>query len=236
MIWRIWGKEVMQRSIIFKYFTIYLALVLLSIAVLGAGIMAFATMYFKDENYQQLEVCAQKGSWQITQLLDENTVLDQDLVTDYLSVMASSVSGELLLSDLDFTLAAKRTRRPDQPLRDWIAALQTAGIDFMIVSNNRSGSRVTEFCADLGVPYQGHAGKPSPRGLEAAMRRAGADRAHTAMLGDKLLTDMLAANRAGVLPLMVEPVGGAVTAWQKVLHALQAPFKAACRRKMEKKS
>ena len=49
----------MQRSIIFKYFTIYLALVLLSIAVLGAGIMAFATMYFKDENYQQLEVCAQ---------------------------------------------------------------------------------------------------------------------------------------------------------------------------------
>ena len=47
---------------------------------------------------------------------------------------------------------------------------------------------------------------------------------------------VLAATRAGVLPLMVEPVGGAVTAWQKVLHALQAPFKAACRRKMEKKS
>ena len=70
----------------------------------------------------------------------------------------------LLLSDLDFTLAAKKTRRPDQPLRDWIAALRTAGIDFMIVSNNRSGSRVTEFCADLGVPYQGHAGKPSPGG------------------------------------------------------------------------
>ena len=65
---------------------------------------------------------------------------------------------------------------------------------------------------------------------------AGADRVCTAMLGDKLLTDMLAANRAGVLPLMVEPVGGAVTAWQKVLHALQAPFKAVCRRKMEKKS
>ena len=29
----------------------------------------------------------------------------------------------LLLSDLDFTLAAKSTRRPDQALRDWIAAL-----------------------------------------------------------------------------------------------------------------
>ena len=141
----------------------------------------------------------------------------------------------LLLSDLDFTLAAKSTARPDQPLRDWIAALEGEGIDFMIVSNNRSGKRVTEFCADLGVPYQGHAGKPSTRGLEAAMARAGTDRTHTAMLGDKLLTDVLAANRAGVLALMVEPVGGAVTAWQKVLHALQAPFKAVCRCRMAKK-
>ena len=138
----------------------------------------------------------------------------------------------LLLSDLDFTLAAKSTRHPDHALRKWIGELEAAGIDFMIVSNNRSGRRVTEFCADLGVPYQGHAGKPSTRGLEAAMARAEADAAHTAMLGDKLLTDMLAANRAGVLALMVEPVGGAVTLWQKILHALQEPFKAVCRRRM----
>ena len=146
----------------------------------------------------------------------------------------------LLLSDLDFTLAAKSTRRPDQALREWIdqqsggfltAALAEAGIGLMIVSNNRSGTRVTEFCADLGVPYQGRAGKPSTKGLEAAMARAGADRAHTAMLGDKLLTDMLAANRAGVLALMVEPAGGAVTLWQRVLHALQAPFKTVSRRR-----
>ena len=135
----------------------------------------------------------------------------------------------LLISDLDFTLAAKKTRHPDQRVKDWIAALHGAGITFMIVSNNRSGRRVTDFCAELGVPYQGHAGKPSPKGLRAAMDRAGAAPEHTAMLGDKLLTDMLAANRAQVLALMVEPVGGAMTLWQKVLHALQAPFKALCR-------
>ena len=153
-----------------------------------------------------------------------------DITPDYLSEQGIT----LLLSDLDFTLAAKKTPRPDQPLRDWIAELEAHGIGFMIVSNNRSGRRVTEFCADLGVPYQGHARKPSPQGLRAAMERAGTDAAHTAMLGDKLLTDMLAANRAGVLALMVEPVGGPVTAWQKVLHALQAPFKGACRRRTEK--
>ncbi len=133
-----------------------------------------------------------------------------------------------MLSDLDYTLAPKRVRHPDQAVRDWIAALEEAGITFMIVSNNRSGKRVTDFCAELGVPYQGHAQKPSPKGLYAAMERAGADQAQTAMLGDKLLTDVLAANRAGVLSLMVEPAGGVVTAWQKVLHALQSPFKRMC--------
>lgn len=142
----------------------------------------------------------------------------------------------LLLSDLDFTLAPKSVRRPDPALRAWIGELEAAGVRVMIVSNNRSGSRVTEFCADLGIPCQGHAGKPSTRGLEAAMARAGAERAHTAMLGDKLLTDVLAANRAGVPALMVEPLGGAVTPWQKVLHALQAPFKAACRRRAERRN
>ena len=141
----------------------------------------------------------------------------------------------LLLSDLDFTLAAKKTRRPDQPLRDWIAALDRAGIRFMIVSNNRSGKRVTEFCADLGVGYQGRAGKPSTRGLEAAMRRAGCDRAHTAMLGDKLLTDTLGARRCGITMLMVEPAGGAVGLWQKALHALQEPFKRAAAHDERKK-
>ena len=135
----------------------------------------------------------------------------------------------LLLSDLDFTLAAKKTRRPDQSLRDWIAALRNAGIGFMIVSNNRSGRRVTDFCAELGIPYQGHAKKPGTEGLRKAMARAGKGRSETAMLGDKLLTDVLAAKRAGVLSLMVEPLGGAVGPWQRVLHALQAPVKGLCR-------
>jgi HAD superfamily phosphatase (TIGR01668 family) len=140
----------------------------------------------------------------------------------------------LLLSDLDFTLAPKSVRHPDAAVRAWIAALRGEGITLMIVSNNRSGRRVTDFCAELGVPYQGHAGKPGTRGLRAAMARAGTPPARTAMLGDKLLTDVLSANRCGIPALMVEPAGGAVTAWQKVLHALQAPFKALCRRRQRR--
>ena len=166
------------------------------------------------------------------------------LVPDYLFARYGDVTPAflvengitLLLSDLDFTLAPKKVSRPDGALREWIDGLRENGITLMIISNNRSGRRVSEFCEGLGISYQGHAGKPSTKGLEAAMARAGADRAHTAMLGDKLLTDMLAANRAGVLALMVEPMGGAVTPWQRVLHGLQAPFKRLCRRRTAKKA
>jgi len=141
----------------------------------------------------------------------------------------------LLLCDLDYTLAPKSVRRPDADLREWIGELSAGGVRVMIVSNNRSGKRVSEFCAELGIPYEGHAGKPGTGGIRRAMARVNATVKDTALLGDKLLTDVLAANRAGITSLMVEPRGGALTAWQKVLHAMQEPFKEACRAGRTKK-
>lgn len=137
----------------------------------------------------------------------------------------------LLLCDLDYTLAPKSQREPNETVRQWIDSLRRAGVEVMILSNNRSPARVERFCRDLGITYEGHAQKPSAKGFRRAMARCGVTPQETAMLGDKLLTDMLGANRSGVLALMVEPRGGAVGAWNKVLHALQRPWKAAAREK-----
>ena len=138
---------------------------------------------------------------------------------------------KLLLCDLDYTLAPKSQREPDETVRRWIASLREAGVEVMILSNNRSPARVEQFCRELGISYEGHAKKPGTAGFRRAMARRGVTAAETAMLGDKLLTDMLGANRSGVLALMVEPRGGAVGLWNRVLHALQAPWKAAAREK-----
>lgn len=151
------------------------------------------------------------------------------LFADYTQItpeLLQSRGIRLLLSDLDFTLAPKSVRDPDERIFAWIQSLKAAGIQVMILSNNRSPVRVERFCKDLGITYVGHAGKPSARGFREAMEKAGVTEKETAMLGDKLLTDVLGARRAGVWALMVEPLGGAVGPWQKVLHALQAPFKA----------
>ena len=137
----------------------------------------------------------------------------------------------LLLSDLDYTLAPKYVPHPDDRVREWLRRMEEGGVQVMILSNNRSPVRVERFCRDLGITYEGHAGKPSVKGFRRAMVRCGVTPRETAMLGDKLLTDMLGANRAGVLPLMVEPLGGPRGAWNKVLHGLQRPWKAASLKK-----
>ena len=141
---------------------------------------------------------------------------------------------KLLLCDLDYTLAPRSVPEPDGKLRRWLEGLKSAGITVMILSNNRSSRRVETFCASLGIRYVGHAGKPSARGYREAMAQAGAAPEQTAMLGDKLLTDILGANRSGVLAVMVEPLGGPVGAWNYFLHLLQRPFKQIAKRRMKR--
>ncbi len=133
----------------------------------------------------------------------------------------------LLLTDLDYTLAPKSVHEPDESVRAWLASLKAAGVTVAILSNNRNPRRVRRFCEGLGIDFVGHAQKPSKKGYRRAMEKFSTPPEHTAMLGDKLLTDILGAKRSGVLALMVEPKGGALGPWQKVLHAMQEPFKRA---------
>mgnify|MGYP001047837831 CR=1 FL=1 len=148
-----------------------------------------------------------------------------DRYTDLTPALLRELDVRLLLCDLDYTLAPRSVEKPDETLYSWLNACREAGVTVMILSNNRSTRRVEAFCGELGIRYVGHAGKPGVRGYRQAMEQAGQPPEHTAMVGDKLLTDVLGAKRSGVLALMVEPLGGPVGAWNHVLHALQRPSK-----------
>jgi len=132
----------------------------------------------------------------------------------------------LLLCDLDYTLAPRSVAQPDRAVMNWVERMRASGIQVVILSNNRRALRVRTFCEGLRIRYVGRAQKPRKRGFHAAMREENASATETAVLGDKLLTDMLGANLCGIWALMVEPKGGPVGAWNHVLHLLQRPFKA----------
>ena len=157
-----------------------------------------------------------------------------DRYTDISPGVLAELGIRLLLCDLDYTLAPRSVATPDFVLRAWLKDCREAGIRVMILSNNRSPKRVDTFCSDLGITYVGHAGKPSRRGYQEAMALANVTPRETAMLGDKLLTDVLGAKRSGVMALMVEPLGGPVGKWNHVLHLLQRPFKFIAKRRHKK--
>ena len=157
-----------------------------------------------------------------------------DRYSDVTPEFLSEQGVALLLCDLDYTLAPRSVAKPDFVLRAWLKDCREAGIRVMILSNNRSPARVDAFCSDLGITYVGHAGKPGRRGYQEAMALANVSPRETAMLGDKLLTDVLGAKRSGVLALMVEPLGGPVGTWNHVLHILQRPFKFISKRRSKK--
>lgn len=145
---------------------------------------------------------------------------------------------ELLMTDLDNTLALHETARPTDAVRAWIKSLTDGGIRVMVVSNNRSPARVEAYCHDLGIPYLGHAGKPKPRRLLQAMRERGAAPQTTALLGDQIFTDVLGARLCGFQSFCVEPVCGRDSLWHWTAYWLQDPFRipARLRRKREKRA
>jgi len=137
----------------------------------------------------------------------------------------------LLLADLDNTLAERSSHAPTDEVRRWKSALGAAGIRLMVVSNNRSGERVENYCRDLGIPYIGHAGKPGGRGIRRAMELAGAGAGETALVGDRVTTDVLGANRCGITSYIVRQVGGLKSPWHRLCYTLQLPFRLPARKR-----
>lgn len=130
----------------------------------------------------------------------------------------------LLLADLDNTLVPYGVQLPTQPVRDWQAAMAAAGVTLFLLSNSRKPDRAQRFAEALGIPYEGHAGKPKSGGFRRAMDRMGVTPAETAIVGDQIFTDIWGGNNAGVLPLLVHPIRFG-TVFRAIRYGIETPFR-----------
>lgn len=110
-------------------------------------------------------------------------------------------------------------------MRAWKQALDQAGITLFLLSNSRKPGRAQRFAEALGIPYEGHAGKPKVGGFQRAMARMGAAPEETAIVGDQIFTDIWGGNRAGVLTLLVHPIQFG-TVFRGLRYGLETPFRA----------
>lgn len=141
-----------------------------------------------------------------------------------------SLGVNFLMLDLDNTIAKYSEAEPSEEMTAWVEGHRRAGMRLHLVSNNRSEKRVSAFASALGIGYVTRAGKPSIAGLERAMKKEGRLRIESALAGDQLFTDVLAANRAGIISICVEPIS-----LKNPLHALryaaERPLRAHYRKK-----
>ena len=152
-------------------------------------------------------------------------------VSDILPQALAERGIKLVLADLDNTLAPYKATRPSAEVFAWKKALEEAGIALFLLSNSRKPGRAQRFAEQLGIPYQGHSGKPKKAGYLKAMERLGCTRSQTVMVGDQIFTDTLGANNAGITPLLVEPIRLAGNPGRYIRYAAETPFRFLGRRK-----
>lgn len=152
-------------------------------------------------------------------------------VTDIDPKALAAKGVRLVLADLDNTLAPYKVTRPSPEIVAWKEELRANGIELFLLSNSRKPGRAQRFAEQLGIPCQGHSGKPKRAGYLRAMERLGCTPAQTVMVGDQIFTDTLGANNAGVTPLLVEPIRLAGNPGRYIRYAVETPFRLLGRRK-----
>lgn len=111
----------------------------------------------------------------------------------------------VLLLDADNTLAPWRGAVPDPAAARWVESAKAAGFRLCIASNS-DAERLRPLEEALGILAFPRAGKPLPSGLRRIAREMGAAPGACALIGDQLLTDVLAARLAGMRAVLLEPL------------------------------
>lgn len=132
---------------------------------------------------------------------------------------------KLVLADLDNTLVPYGALEPAPKIKAWMEDLASREIQLFILSNSRKPGRAQRFAEALGLPYQGHSGKPKRAGYLRAMERMGRTPAETIMVGDQIFTDVLGANNAGVIPLLIQPIRLAGNPGRYLRYWGETPFR-----------
>ena len=112
---------------------------------------------------------------------------------------------KVLLLDADNTISPWDSPSIAPEVIEWVETAKSAGFAVLIASNN-SLERVKPLCEQLGIGALPRAGKPLPFRLKKAARALGFEPKACAMIGDQVLTDVIAGNLAGMHTVLLQPI------------------------------
>ncbi len=110
-----------------------------------------------------------------------------------------------LFVDLDNTLDSYKSREPKEHTINYINKLKSAGIEPVIISNNKP-HRVCGFADKAGIEYLASAHKPGAKRIKQEIVRRGRANNEVMLVGDQMMTDVLAAYKAKIRVVLTEKV------------------------------
>ncbi|MGC6483499.1 MAG: YqeG family HAD IIIA-type phosphatase [Synechococcus sp.] len=110
-----------------------------------------------------------------------------------------------LLLDVDRTLLPGHDVQLPDAVMGWATAAQRH-LRLHLFSNNPSRHRIGAVAEQLGVTYTSGAAKPRRAALQKVLRDLQVEPKALAIVGDRLLTDVLAGNRLGLYTVLVRPL------------------------------
>ena len=110
-----------------------------------------------------------------------------------------------MLLDVDCTLKNYRSETLLPEIAGWLGRKREQGFQFFLLSNGRR-HRIEHLAKELDLPFLAPAYKPFPSGCRRAMKILYVDPRFTALIGDQVFTDVMAANLAGIRSILVKPL------------------------------
>jgi HAD superfamily phosphatase (TIGR01668 family) len=152
-------------------------------------------------------------------------------VTEITPGFLSGLGVSFLMLDLDNALAAYTEHDPAADVLEWLKDIRQHGISVFMISNSLKIKRVRHFAEAFDMQFINNAKKPSKRGLLFAMEKLGFSKKQSAMVGDQIFTDALAAKNAGVISIILRP-RHISDPFLAIRYAMEIPFRRACRNKI----
>lgn len=110
-----------------------------------------------------------------------------------------------LMFDLDNTLMAPKTCKLTEDIANWLEIVQK-DFKIAIISNNPHDFYIEQAAEIVGCPAYGKADKPRTAIASRALKDLDLIPDQTAMVGDRILTDILLGERLGLVTILVDPL------------------------------
>ncbi|MPM65233.1 hypothetical protein SDC9_112128 [bioreactor metagenome] len=129
-----------------------------------------------------------------------------------------------LILDIDNTLVPHGSQYVDRELKIWIDNLRNEGFKMILVSNNNK-NRVQQFAERLGLKHIYNANKPLKGCFLKGAALIGLQNRNIAVAGDQIFTDVLGANRCGMVSILIDPIKKRDALLSKMKYVLEIPIR-----------